>query len=265
MKQNQFSVLFSFLVFVVILWIPSVGITGKEQTECHSFKNFFSMTLKANEVGFMFFGPCSNVIVRIADKTILFDPSCLCKSVLEILNKEGIDLIICTHSHWEHFSKQTVLELFKGSQPHIAIDPNMVLELKKDIPREKLITPAPGRIFNVENIVIDALEGMHIGSEMLFRITINGIKIFHGGDSAYVPLQTMVSNLAFVPTGNPSPTCNPEYAYQMIHDMKPQIAVPMNGNDIQHVTFMKLIEKNLPGVKVIIPERYTSQKVLIQK
>ena len=61
---------------------------------------------------------------------------------------------------------------------------------------------------------------MHIGAIMLFRITINGVTIFYGGDSTYVPLQSMASNFGFVSTGSPSSTGNPEFDYQMISDIK---------------------------------------------
>jgi L-ascorbate metabolism protein UlaG (beta-lactamase superfamily) len=99
---------------------------------------------------------------------------------------------------------------------------------------------------------------------MLFRVTINDIKIFHGGDSAYVSVQTMASHLAFVPTGSPSPTCNPEYAFQMVSDVKPQIAVPMHGLDDEQIEFKQLMDAKMPDTKVIITKPYVSQKVSIR-
>ena len=222
------------------------------------------MPLGENEAAFMRLGPTSNIIVRVSDKTVLFDPATLVQEDLDVLNKKGVDLVVYTHGHYDHFSSATALKLFKGSQPVIAVEPSLSSFLKGDIPDKKMITTASGKSFATGRIKIDALEGKHLGPIMLFRVTINDIKIFHGGDSAYVSLQTMASHLAFVPTGSPSPTCNPEYAYQMAADVKPQIAVPMHGRDDQQIEFEQLMQAKMPDTKVIITKPYVSQKVIIR-
>jgi len=222
------------------------------------------MPLEDSEAAFMRLGSYSNIIVRVADKTVLFDPAKLDEEELNILNKKGVDLVVYTHGHYDHFSSSTALKLFKGSQPVIAVEPSLSPFLKGDIPEEKLISTASGKSFTTENITIDGLEGKHLGPIMLFRVTINDIKIFHGGDSAYVSLQTMASHLAFVPTGSPSPTCKPEYAFKMVSDVKPQIAVPMHGLDGQNDEFKKLMDSNMPETKVIITKPYVIQKVSIR-
>jgi len=248
----------SFLVFMGILWIPIEGISNQEQTAIQSLEGFLSIPLGKDEVAFMCLGPYSNVIVRVADKTVLFDPATLSEEELTVLNKHGVDLVIYTHGHFDHFDADTASKLFKGSQPYVAVAPELTPLLKKDISGDKLISTASGQSFSAGSISIDTLEGEHVGPIMLFRITIDGIKIFHGGDSAYIPLQTMTSHLAFVPTGSPSPTCNPKYAFQMVSDVKPQIAVPMHGTDNQHNEFKKLVDEKIPDVKVIISKQYVA-------
>ncbi len=251
------------LIIMAILWIPSEGFTFQQQKGTHPLSELLSMPLGDNEVAFMRLGASSNIIVRVADKTVLFDPATLGTEELDILNKNGVDLILYTHGHYDHFSSATALQLFKGSQPTIAIDPSLSHYLKDNIPKKKLITTESGKSFSTENITIDSFEGKHIGPIMLFRITINDIKIFHGGDSAYVSLQSMGSHLAFVPTGSPSPTCNPEYAFQMVSDVKPQIAVPMHGLEDQNNEFKKLMDAKMPDTKVIITKPYVGHKVTI--
>ncbi len=252
------------LIIMAILWIPSEGFTFQQQKGTHPLSELLSMPLGDNEAAFMRLGRSSNIIVRVADKTVLFDPATLDQEELDILNKKGLDLIVYTHGHYDHFSSSTALQLFKGSQPYIAVEPSLSPRLKDDIPKEKLITTASGKSYSTGNITIDTLEGKHLGPIMLFRVTINDIKIFQGGDSAYVSLQTMASHLAFVPTGSPSPTCNPEYAFQMVSDVKPQIAVPIHGFDDQNNEFKKLMDSNMPETKVIITKPYVIQKVPIR-
>lgn len=252
------------LILMAFLWIPLEGFTSQQQTKAQSLRAFLSMPLGDNEAAFMCLGPYSNIIVRVADKTVLFDPATLDEEELDILNNKGVDLVVYTHGHYDHFSSSTALQLFKGSQPDIAVEASLSPFFKDDIPNEKLITTASGKSFSSGNITIDTLEGKHIGPIMLFRVTINDIKIFHGGDSAYVSLQTMASHLAFVPTGSPSPTCNPEYAFHMVSDVKPQIAVPMHGLDDEDNEFKKLMNAKMPDTKVIITKPYVSQKVSIR-
>ena len=252
------------LIIMAILWIPSEGFTFQQQKGTHPLSELLSMPLKDNEVAFIRLNRFSNIVVRVADKTVLFDPATLVTEELDILNKNGVDLVLYTHGHYDHFSSATALQLFEGSQPTIAIDPSLTPYFKDNIPKKNLITTESGNSVSTGNITIDSLEGKHIGPIMLFRITINDIKIFHGGDSAYVSLQSMGSHLAFVPTGSPSPTCNPEYAFQMVFDIKPQIAVPMHGIEDEHNEFKQLMDTKMPDTNVIITKPYVSQKVSIR-
>ncbi len=135
------------------------------------------MPLGDNEAAFMRLGPSSNIIVRVADKTVLFDPATLDQEVLEILNKKGVDLVVYTHGHYDHFSSSTAMKLIKGSQPDFAIEPSLSPFFKDDIPKEKLITAASGKSYSTGNITIDTLEGKHVGPIMLFRVTIIYMKI----------------------------------------------------------------------------------------
>ncbi len=251
-------------IIMAILWIPSEGFTFQQQKGTHPLSELLSMPLGDNEAVFMRLNRFSSIIVRVADKTVLFDPATLVTEELDILNKNGVDLILYTHRHYDHFSSATAMKLFKGSQPTIAIDPSLSPYFKDNIPQKNLITTESGKSFSTGNITIDSLEGKHIGPIMLFRITVNDIKIFHGGDSAYVSLQTMASHLAFVPTGSPSPTCNPEYAFQMVSDVKPQIAVPMHGIEEEHNEFKQLMDVKMPDTKVVITMPYFIHKVSIR-
>ncbi len=241
--------------------IPIQGIAVQNNKVEKAFKAFFSIQLKANQMAYMHLGIHSNIIIRTADKTILLDPSLLIKPDLEILKNNGVDLVVYTHGHGDHFEKGSAINLFKICRPYIAIDPSLAPDLEKDIPQDKLIVAAPGTSVTASGIAIDTIKGKHIGPIMLFRLTIDGLKIFHGGDSAYVPLSTMASDIAFVPTGSPSPTCNPQYAFKMVQDISPQIAVPMHGEDSQHQQFVQLMEKNLSGINVMIPEPFVPNKV----
>jgi glyoxylase-like metal-dependent hydrolase (beta-lactamase superfamily II) len=137
---------------MAFLWIPLKGFTSQQQTKAQSLRAFLSMPLGDNEAAFMCLGPYSNIIVRVADKTVLFDPATLDEEELDILNNKGVDLVVYTHGHYDHFSSSTALQLFKGSQPDIAVEASLSPFFKDDIPNEKLITTASGKSFSSGNI-----------------------------------------------------------------------------------------------------------------
>lgn len=248
---------------LIFLCLPGIAAAFQQGSSSLRLQGFLSVPLEKNEVGFFRLGPYSNVILRVSDKTVLFDPAGIPEDLRNVLNRKKIDLILYTHSHWDHFAKPTALMLFEGSQPYIAIEPGLGSHLAKEIPEDKLIVAAPGESFTAGDIRIDAIKGEHIGPITLFRITIDGISVFHGGDSAYVPLKALASHLAFVPAGYPSPTCKPEYAFQMTADLAPLVAVPMHGRDSELQVFKQLVDEKLPGTSVVIAPPHTIQKISI--
>jgi L-ascorbate metabolism protein UlaG (beta-lactamase superfamily) len=264
MKQITGFALSAFLVIsLLFLTIDNIR-AAQDKAVVQAYSDFFSMVLAPNEVSYMCLGVHSNVILRIGDKTILFDPSVLTKEDLTSLKNQKIDLVVYTHDHGDHFEKKTVLDLFHGFQPHVAIEPSLASLLKGEIPDEKLIITESGKSYTIGNITVDALKGKHIGPIMLFRVSVSNSKILHAGDSSYIPLETMDSDIVFVPTGYPSPTCSPKKAFKMVADVKPQIAVAFHGENREHKKFEKLVNKNLPDVKVVVPQPYVPQKLAIQ-
>lgn len=89
-----------------------------------------------------------------------------------------------------------------------------------------------------------SVAGIHRGPIVLFLVEAGGISIFHGGDSAYVPLGGLRADLALVPTGSPSPTASPRDALRMISDLGPKVVAMFHGSASQHIEFLSLVEKN---------------------
>jgi len=263
MEQRIGYVLFVLLIFASLLLTPYQTIATPNNIVPQAYEDFFSMPLKPNEIGFMCLGVHSNVIVRVSNKTILFDPSILSREDLTSLKSKKLDLVVYTHDHGDHFDKKTTLHLFQDSQPHVAIAPSLASALKDEIPEEKLIVTESGESNSIGVISIDTLKGKHIGPIMLFRVRVNDIKLLHTGDSSYVSLETMGSDIVFVPTGNPSPTCSPKKAFKMVADVKPQIADAFHGEDREHNKFNKLVDKKLSDINVVIPKPYVPQKLSV--
>ena len=87
------------------------------------------------------------------------------------------------------------------------------------------------------------------------------MSIFHGGDSGFVPLKGLKADVAFLPTGEPSPTASPTDALKMALDLNPKLVVTIHGSKAQNKQFQSLAGKELPEAKVYIPERWKPIKV----
>jgi beta-lactamase superfamily II metal-dependent hydrolase len=67
---------------------------------------FFELPCAENELKFIFFNE-STVIIKVANKTILIDPSSnIRKKTIEKLESNGLDLLMFTHDHYDHYDYQ---------------------------------------------------------------------------------------------------------------------------------------------------------------
>jgi L-ascorbate metabolism protein UlaG (beta-lactamase superfamily) len=254
-RMYFFCVLFS--LFLILISKESTGSDNLSDTK--DINNFLSSSLEKNEIAFMFLKD-AGVIIRIEDQTIIIDPAAsLSNEDINVLNAHGVNLLIYTHDHFDHFNISAALELFKGSQPFVVCEPGLADDLLKDkISDKKLISATPGKSFTFGKISLDAIKGLHSPYlESIYRMTIGGITIFHGGDSSHVSLVNYPSQLAFLPVGMD--------AIYMASDLKPQIIVGFHDSFHQSNDFNEKMNKEFPGIKIIIPKERDIKKVVIQK
>lgn len=228
-------------------------------------KKIFTSSLGENEVAFLFLG-YSGVIIRTSKGTIIIDPADLLKGKeLKTLKGGGLNLLLFTHSHDDHYDYKNALALFKATNASVIAEPSVYHSLQGEIPLNKLISALPGITYTVDEITINAIKGAHVGPISLYQIQIGGISIFHGGDSDYVPIKDYPSDLAFLPTGDPSPTASPESAFNMASDLNPSLIVAIHGSMGQSKEFEQKIKEKMPHIIVIIPEPYRSKIVTLRK
>jgi L-ascorbate metabolism protein UlaG (beta-lactamase superfamily) len=128
-----------------------------------------------------------------------------------------------------------------------------------------LLTDSPEDKLKIHGKFNYQTKWVHVGSINLYQIQIGGISIFHGGDSDYVPIKDYRSDLAFLPTGDPSPTASPQGAFNMASDLNPSVIVAMHGSMGQSKDFEQKIKEKMPHTIVIIPEPYRSKIVTLRK
>lgn len=216
---------------------------------------FFASSCTGNELKFMFLKQ-SSVIIKVSNKTILIDPATsINKDILGKLERNGLDLLMYTHAHYDHYDYTAAMEIFAATGAHIVASPEVVKELKRKIPKEKITVSTHRGQITQSGIDVTAIKGKHIGPIYLYHIAIGDVRIFHGGDSSYIPLSDYPSDVAFVPTGDPSPTCSPEKAFKMVADLKPQVAVAIHGSSHQNEQFKTIMQDGLADIALILPSR----------
>ena len=205
-----------------------------------------------------------------SEKAMLDYPSPLAGVVEEVIVQDGgkikegdalVTLKVALHAvepQAENLSNSS-----QASSRHA--EPSVANSLKKIIPKEKLTVSSKKGHYVLEGIEVTAIKGKHIGPIYLYHIKIGDIRIFHGGDSSYVSLKKFPSDVAFVPTGQPSPTCSPKKAFKMARDMKPQVAVAIHGSPSQNEKFKKKMESDLAATSVVIPNYFEPVTITLKK
>jgi len=251
MKQSlRVRTLLSTLIIPCFLFIHTGRVSAADQMNPQTLKTFISSVPKANEVLFMYLGS-SGLILKVADQTILIDPAgYLDAKAMESL--KAVNLVLFTHGHGDHLNVQSAVQLYERFKTSIVCQQSLVAKFEQKIPEDKLITATPGKPVTAGKINVDSVEGKHPGTITLFRMTVDGITIFHAGDSGYVPLKDYPSQVAFLPVGGASPTASPDDALKMVAELNPQVTAVFHGKDQQYISFKSKMTSTFSKIKIMV-------------
>jgi len=245
---------------LILLCFASIGLAGlvafaPTPAAAQDLTAFCSATPGPEDV-LVFNMGFSGVVVRTADATVIIDPAnFLMPSDVEKLKALGVDLLFYTHAHSDHFVLASALEIVNATQAFVAAEPGVAAQLRGKVPASRLLSAAAGKSLSAGKLKLDFIAGQHVGPILLIRIQAGAIRIFHGGDSGYVPLSKFPADVAILPAGSPSPTASPEAAYRMASDLKPQVVVVVHGSDAaQNAELEKRVRGGLKETTVVIPE-----------
>lgn len=222
-------------------------------------EEFFNYSLEENEVAFIYFG-WAGILLKTNRKTIAIDIGKESLPIKQLKRINHLDLVLHSHSHWDHFDPETTLELSQNTQAPTIIEPQITEEFQNQTNQKisqiikNLILADPNNPITVNEFTIDTIVGIHPRPISIFRILWDNLRVFHGADSGYVSLNKFPSNVAFIPTGTPSPSCSPENGLKMVLDLQPKIVIAMHGKSTQMEKFKKLVKEKLPNTEVIIPK-----------
>ncbi|MCD6478623.1 MAG: MBL fold metallo-hydrolase [Candidatus Diapherotrites archaeon] len=152
----------------------------------------------------------------------------------QIEEDEKADIVLITHDHYDHCSKEDVEKIMKDDTIIVCNEASA----KKLGVQAKIIDA--GKTIDVMGIKITAVPAYNIGKEfhpkgygLGFIIDIAGKRIYHAGDTDVIPEMRDIKDIdiALFPVGG-TYTMNAEEAVEAAELIKPRIAIPMHYGSI---------------------------------
>lgn len=189
------------------------------------------------------------------DKTVYIDPY-----VLPAGSKKA-DIILVTHEHFDHFDRAKIKELLKQGT-EVIIPPGCAsgLDCKFKIIREnetlelgsEKVTAVPA--YNINKFRMGNIPFHAKGEGFGYVLEMNGVKVYHAGDTDFVPeMKKVKADIAILPIGG-TYTMDIKEAAEAANAIKPKVVIPMHYNTIKDTManadgFAKLVSKE---IKVVV-------------
>lgn len=166
--------------------------------------------------------------IRIeGEKIIYIDP-------WKVGGKPKADVILITHSHYDHFSPPDIEKLRK---------PETVIVAPQDCAKqlkEEVITVKPGDKISVMGLEIEAVPAYNpqkpyhpkTNGWLGYIISTEGKRIYYAGDTDVIPeMKDIKADIAILPVGG-TYTMNAEEAAKAADILQPELAIPIHCGDI---------------------------------
>jgi len=169
----------------------------------------------------------------------------------KIKEKDKADIILITHSHFDHCSTEDIEKLL-GDDTTAVCSKDCTEKLKKIVPH--VIGVEPYDEANVQGVHIKAVPAYNINKKFHPKVnkwngyvfTMDGVTYYLAGDTDLIPeMKDIKVDIAFLPVGG-TYTMNVEEAAEAVKMINPKIAIPMHygsivGNVGDAERFLKLV------------------------
>ena len=201
---------------------------------------------------------CHNAIRFNKGKIIYVDPFHLKKEY------KDADIILITHSHYDHFSKEDI-EKVKKDDTKIYITKDLLEETKSiGFIEDNIVIVNPNEIYYEDDIEINTIRAYNINKQFHpkennwvgYILKIQGFTYYIAGDTDITEENRKVNcDVAFVPVGG-TYTMTANEAAVLVNEIKPKIAVPVHYGEIVGLKedgqrFVEKLENGIEG-KILI-------------
>lgn len=176
---------------------------------------------------------CHSSIKITGSKTIYIDPF----KILE--NYNDADYIFCTHSHYDHFSKEDIVKLLKPKTIIITVKDakEAAVEL---VGEERVIIVEPNREYVVNNLKFTTTYSYNLNKNFHpkqnewvgFIINLDNVLYYIAGDTDNIPeVQNVQCDVALLPVGG-TYTMTAKEAAELANCIQAKYVVPTHYGDI---------------------------------
>lgn len=158
----------------------------------------------------------------------------------QLEDSEKADIILITHSHYDHCSISDIQKILKNDTVIVA-PVDCTSKFAGKIENKNEVISSPGKNFSLSNIKITAVPAYNVGKQFHpkenawtgYIIDLNGVKIYHAGDTDLIPeMNGLDVDIAILPVGG-TYTMNAKEAAKACDMIKPKMfAIPMHYKTI---------------------------------
>ena len=155
-------------------------------------------------------------------------------------NYQDADIILITHSHYDHFSEEDIEKVRKADTKIYVTEDYVENARQLGFSENKIIGVKPNQTYYEGNIEINTVPAYNVNKQFHpkennwvgYILKIDGIAYYIAGDTDITEENKKIKcDVAFVPVGG-TYTMTAKEAAELVNIIKPKVAIPIHYGDI---------------------------------